>query len=99
MFGTILGSALLIPIWPTNMSLNRLFDVDSFNTFIGKLGHQVIFNDFLEDGQMVRRHSNEGEVIEKVIIILFLDVCRCNFFSRCILGFMMVTLLIITYVN
>ena len=57
-------------------------DVDSFTAFIGKLGHQLIFYDFLEDG----RHSNEGEVIEEVIIILFLDVCKCNFFSLCILG-------------
>ena len=39
---------------------------------------------FLEDGKMFRRHSNEGEVIEEVIIILFLDVCKCNFFSLCI---------------
>ena len=57
-------------------------DVDSFIAFIGKLGHQLILNEFLEDGQTVCRHSNEGEVIEEATIILFLDVhvCKCIIF-------------------
>ena len=62
-------------------------DVDSFIAFIGKLGHQLILNEFLEDGRTVCRHSNEGEVIEEATIILFLDVhvCKCIIFL-CILG-------------
>ena len=51
--------------------------VDSFTAFIGKLGHQLIFNEFLEDERTVCRHSNEGEVID---IILFLDVRKCIIF-------------------
>ena len=51
--------------------------------FIGKLGHQLILNEFLEDGRTVCRHSNEGEVIDETTIILFLDVhvCKCIIFS------------------
>ena len=74
--------------------------VDSFIAFIGKLGHQLIFNEYLEDGRTVCRHSNEEEVIEEATIILFLDVhvCICIIFS---LHFrpMTVTLLTTNYVQ
>ena len=92
-----------MPTRPTNMSLNKPFQIPKMLIALlhslANWGHQMIFNEFLEDGQMVaRRHSNEGEVIEQVDIILFLDICKSIFFSRHfrpITG----TLLIITYVN
>ena len=47
--------------------------VGSFTAFIGKLGHQLILNEFLEDGPTVCRHSNELEVID----IISIPRCTC----------------------
>ena len=68
MFGTIFGICIVDAYMAYKYESEQAYldpkDVDSFIAFIGKLGHQLILN-FLEDGQMVRRHSNEGEVFEE----------------------------------
>ena len=97
-FGICIVDAYMAYKYESERAFSDPQDVDSFTAFIGKLGHQLIFNEFLEDGQKVRRHSNEGEVVEEVNIILFLDVCKSILFSPHFRP-MEVTLLIITYVN
>ena len=99
-FGICTVDAYMAYKYESEQAFSDPKDVDSFIAFIGKLGHQLIFNEYLEDGRTVCRHSNEEEVIEEATIILFLDVhvCICIIFS---LHFrpMTVTLLTTNYVQ
>ena len=78
MLGTIFGICIDAMTLITNMSLSRLFQIPKMLIALLHSVAKLFFNDFLEDERIVRRHSNEGEVIEEVhvIIILFLDVCK-----------------------
>lgn len=69
-FGTILGIRIVHGYMAYRYESEQAFsdpnDVDTFTIFI--LGHQLVFNEFLDDGQIPRRYSNQGKVINKVTI-------------------------------
>ena len=83
MFGTVFGicivDAYMVYKYESEQAFSDPQVVDNFTAFIGKLSHQLIFNEFLEDGRMVRRHSNEEKAIEEVNMILLLDVVNLLF--------------------
>ena len=69
-FGTIFGIRIVDGYMAYRYKSEQAFsdpnDVDTITVFI--LGHQLVFNEFLDDGRIPRRYSNQGEVINKVTI-------------------------------
>ena len=60
-FGICTVDAYMAYKYESEQAFSDPKDVDSFIAFIGKLGHQLILNEYLEDGRTVCRHSNEEE--------------------------------------
>ena len=54
--------------------------LDSITTFVGKLSHQFIFNEFLETGSITRRKSDENKGNEVRYFCMQLTIL---FFSEC----------------